>query len=1618
MTATSRTSRSEILRATAELAPADGGVLLEPLLERIYQHVATEDLRERDPRDLLGAARSMRALAGRRRAGQTQLRVFNPVLDEDGWSSRHTVVQVCTDDMPFLVDSVTAELGQRDRSVHLVIHPQVVVRREEDGALLEVLDSSAEDATEDVESWMHLEIDRDPGPESRSTLAERLERILGDVRRAVEDWASMRRRCEQTARELSRGVPDTVDQAEVAPARRLLSWLADDHFTFLGYREYELDNLDGQDALRAVPDTGLGILGTELSAEESINKLRPEAQATAREPRLLTITKANSRATVHRPVYLDYIGVRTFDDQGRVTGERRFLGLFTSSAYAESVLRLPIIDDKVRTILDRSGFAPHSHSAKDLLGVLEAYPRDELFQTGVDRLAEIANDILYLQERRKPKLFLRKDEFGRFVSALVFIPRDRYNTAVRLRMESILRHVYGAQHVDYTTRVGESALAQLHFVVRMARGSQIPDVDGDDLQHRLIVATRTWTEDLADAARSERDDEEADRVMGRFAGGFPEAYKEDFDPEVGVRDLERLEELATDTDVRLHLYTESGGAGRDRRFKLYRRTPLSLTDVLPVFTHLGVEVVDERPYEIEGSDASVCFIYDFGLRTSGAEVWEGNDRGAAFEDAFAAVWTGRAESDGFNALVLAGLSWRQVVVLRTVARYLRQTGSTFSLEYLEEALVANPTLAATVVELFEARFDPDASTPDGVEDREAGEQQVADRIVEGLEEVGSLDHDRIIRAFVEVIRAGLRTNFYLRDSAGEPKPYVSLKVACSEIAGLPAPRPMFEIWVYGPRVEGVHLRFGKVARGGLRWSDRREDFRTEVLGLVKAQMVKNAVIVPTGSKGGFVAKQLPDPAVDRQAWTDEGIRAYTAFISGMLDITDNRAGADVVPPERVVRHDEDDPYLVVAADKGTASFSDIANEVARDYGFWLDDAFASGGSAGYDHKGMGITARGAWESVTRHFREMGHDAQAQDFTAVGIGDMSGDVFGNGMLLSEHIRLVAAFDHRHIFLDPDPDAASSYAERRRLFEMGRSTWESYDTDRISDGGGVHARSAKSVPVSPQVREALGMDDSVTTLTPAELIRAILLAPVGLLWNGGIGTYVKSSRETHGEIGDHGNDAIRVDGRDLRCHVVGEGGNLGVSQLGRIEAFRHGVRLNTDAIDNSAGVDTSDHEVNIKILLTGLTKDGELSLEERNELLQSMTDEVAEKVLRDNYEQNVLLGNGRAQDAMMLPVHQRLIRYLDEEGDLDRSLEFLPSDNEIEHREASGEGLTSPEFSVLVAYAKLTLKDTLAASDLPDEPWFRRSLAGYFPRPIQQRYADRLDEHPLRREIIVNEVVNSMVNRGGVSFAFRAAEETGASRDQVARAFVVCRDVFGLGDFVADVEALDNVVSTDTQTALYLEFRRLLDRGTRWLVHNRPAELDVAAEVERFRDPVQELRSQVADLLQGTERERYRARMAEFTEQGVPHDLAERTAALLDSFSLLDVVDIAEDADREYVEIGSLYFTVSERFGLDALLMRVADLPRDDRWDALARGAMRDDLYAVLEALTRSVLEYSSSGQEPQQSIDRWSEANRAALERAGSALDTIRELDQPGLAPLSVALRTLRGLIRQGAVSAD
>ncbi|HET8878076.1 MAG TPA: NAD-glutamate dehydrogenase [Arthrobacter sp.] len=1597
-----------------------------------YEHLADEDAKGYGQAMLSARARNHLQAAGTREPGQANIEI----ADEP----ESSVVYIVTDDMPFLVDSVNAELVRQKSPIRLVMHPLfVVTRNRETGRLVKVArvpshlgissgDTAAMpnlshliaqgDNASHMESWIAVEIDR-VDDEKRKTLIEGLNRVLGDVRAAVEDWPKMRNKAHEVSDSLEK-VTNAAQVAGLRQAQELLRWLDDGNFTFLGYREYDLRDESGEDVLELREESGLGLLRDSTDTRHQIQHLTETGRKKAREKSALVITKANSRSTVHRPAYLDYIGVKSFDAAGNVDGERRFIGLFATTAYAGSVRDIPVVREKVDAVLSEAGFPPDSHSGKDLLGILETYPRDELFQIEIPDLAAIATGIQRLQERRRTRLFLRPDIYGRFMSALVYLPRDRYTTNVRLRIEKELRETFDAVSIDYEARMTESALARLFFRIRLPKGADTTHVNSDELEKRLVRAARSWSEGISEVlrARAAADGGNGSKELAAvWAEAFPASYRVDYEVEDALEDIARFEKYgaaaeraggATGEHPGVHVYLPAGAGAtleEDARVKLYMLEPKSLSQILPFFHNLGLEVLDERPFEIETADHRDFFLYDLGLKyPAGVDPLQ---TGALLAESFGAAVSGAVESDSFDRLVLReGMQARQVVVLRAYAKYMRQMGNTNSFEFMADTLLANPDVARGLNALFAARFDPAVS--DG--EREARQDKVRTALDAAIEQVATLDADRVLRTFKNLIQATLRTNFY------QNKTHVSFKLDPSGIDGLPFPRPMFEIWVYSPRVEGVHLRFGKVARGGLRWSDRREDFRTEILGLVKAQTVKNAVIVPTGAKGGFYAKQLPDPAADRSAWMAEGIESYKTFIRGLLDITDNlvtsQAGETLVPPSDVVRHDGDDSYLVVAADKGTASFSDIANGLAADYGFWLGDAFASGGSVGYDHKAMGITARGAWESVKRHFSELDLDTQAEPFTVVGVGDMSGDVFGNGMLLSKHIRLLAAFDHRHIFLDPNPDEAASFAERQRLFDLPRSSWDDYNKSLISEGGGVFARQAKSIPVSAQVRAALGLPDGTTRLSPPELLRAILLAPADLLYNGGIGTYVKASTETNAEVGDKANDSIRVDGRELRVKVVGEGGNLGMTQRGRIEAALQGVILNTDAIDNSAGVDCSDHEVNIKIFVDRMVAAGRLAPEERAAFLGSMTDEVGRLVLEDNIDQNILLLNDRMRVAEWSPSYERLMDWLEKSADLKRDLEALPTTDTLRERLEQGQGLTSPELSVLAAYAKIELASALRDSDLAEDPWFRETLRAYFPKQLRERFDAELDTHPLRREIIATVVANDMINMGGITFAFRAMEETSATEAAVAKAFVALREVYELDVMVGELNELPASFPTEHWSTVHLDIRRLLDRAVRWILSQGNAARPIADIVADFKPLMDPMRARLLEYLRGGDRERVSAWLEKARGWDLPEDLAHRWAELFESFVLLDIAKIVHASDEPVENIAHVYYTVFDRFHADSLLERITKLPRKDRWQALARAALRDDLYSTVSDMTTAVLEATPADMPAEERLVAWEGQNVEQLERAKSMFDEVNALEADDMASLSVALRLLRSIVRR------
>jgi glutamate dehydrogenase len=1605
-----------------------------------YRRMEQDEYPHHSPDGWAAMAVDMLEFARVRKPGTANVRVFNATDKANGWESPHSVLQIVNDDMPFLVDSVSMTLASMGVGVHVLGHPVVRFERDKAGKVTAVGEGKAE-------SLMMLEIDRQPA-DAMPRIAAEIGKVLDEVRQIVGDWGAMREKMLAAAEDLAtRRMP--VSDASRGETQEFLRWAAADHFTFFGYREYRVQKQAGEDVLAPLEDTSLGMLRHHAPGKPrpvrllAANLLNEAGQAEA-----MILTKTNARATVHRKGYMDYIGVLSFDAAGRISGEQRFLGLFTSSAYKRRPWEIPLVRERHDQVMRQSGLSPNSHSGKALRHILETMPREELFQSTQDELARTAMGILGLQERVRSKLFLRRDRYGRFWSALVYIPRDRFDTELRLRIEALMKEALHGEAVDTTVQLGESPLAQLHLTVRPRPGQEI-SVDAAELEARLTHLLRNWRDDLREALINRHGEARGLGLAASYGRALPQNYIENVSVQRAADDVERLAALTGPSDLRLSLYRSSlhrAGEGA-LRLNLYRQgQDIPLSDVLPLMENMGLRVISEHPFRLE-VEGTVFYIQEFEVQPAGG-AFDVAARAADFDVAFARVWRGDAENDRFNRLVLrGGLDWRQVAVLRGYTKYLLQTGVPFSQGSVEDTLSRYPLLAALLVRLFQVRFDPALELPAKARNGKRDQAQVAQllelageadkdtvKALQGLADaapqprraqgdavhatllklldgVSSLDDDRILRSLMGCIEATLRTSYYQAGADGVPAHTISFKLDSAKVPDLPKPRPYREIFVCGPRVEGVHLRFGPVARGGLRWSDRREDFRTEVLGLVKAQMVKNTVIVPVGAKGGFYVKQSPasgaTPAESRDAVLAEGIACYRMFVQGLLDITDNIVGGRIVPPRDVVRHDGDDPYLVVAADKGTATFSDIANGLAIAHGFWLGDAFASGGSVGYDHKGMGITAKGAWESVKRHFRALGRDIQAQDFTVVGVGDMSGDVFGNGMLLSGHIRLVAAFDHRHIFLDPTPDPARSFAERARLFKLPRSSWADYDASLVSAGGGIYPRTLKTIAITPQVRAALGLGEKVTTLSPTELLGAILKAPVDLLWNGGIGTYVKASSESHADVGDRANNALRVNGRELRCKVVGEGGNLGMTQLGRIEAALGGVLLNTDFIDNSAGVDTSDHEVNIKILLDGVVQQNKLTEKARNTLLASMTDEVGQLVLNDNYRQNQALSLMERMSVPRLGSKQHFVQVLEARGLLDRQIEYLPSDAEFADRKARGLGLTRPELAVLLSYSKLVAFAELLETDIPEDPYLSKELQRYFPQPLQARYAAQMEKHRLKREIIATAVTNSTINRMGATFLLRMQEDTGRGIGEVAKAYTITRETLDARALWTRIDALDGKVAEAVQIDALQVIWKLQRSFTRWLL-NRPGPIPaIATAVERYHDGFNDIRA--ADgVLPDSLRPAYEAKLADWIAKGMPEALAGQLAALPYLEPSADIIELARERKLSAVAVSKVYYRLGDALHLPWLMGQVDGLQVDGRWPAVARGVLRDELGAHLRALTAQVLKLP--GDTAEAKVQRWLQRDDPALRFTLSMLDEVatqKALDYP---TASVAVQRLSQLV--------
>ena len=1605
-------SDAEIQRArlVAEAATRAGKATDGPpasFVEALFGRTSTSDLSPFEP----GALAALAVGAWGHLAGRVPGRQDVRLADHDlGDAGDITVVEILNDDMPFLLDSALAELAERGVQVRLVAHPILALERGPDGRLVAFRGDAdrAEFERSPRESLIHLHVDRIDDPDRRSELVEALDGVFEEVRRVGEDYAGMLAAAREAIAAF-RHAPPPLNADEIAEAVQFLEWLTDgDEFIFLGAREYALRGDGDEDWLERIAETGLGALrdpeARVLRRGRELVNITPEIRAFLHEKKPLIVTKASVKSKVFRRLYMDYVGVKRFDAEGRLKGELRIVGLFTAAAFTRPVRSTPLIRRKAAQVKERAGLDPASHSGKALATVLDTHPRDELFQSDVETLRDTAMEILALYERPRVKALTRADRFGRFLSALVYVPRERYDSDVRAGIGEHLASRFGGHVSAYYPAFPEGPLARVHFIIGFESTSEVPQVDPDELDAELLEITRTWADRLRIALAGTMSGPKARGLAQVYGSAFGRSYEARTGAAEAVVDLGHMERLGPDRAFGIDFYHRADEG--ETRLKVFSHgAPLALSRRVPMLENMGFRVIDERTYRVEPTGQPKerrIWIHDMSLaRPSGQPIELTRDLDERLEALLIAVLRGEAESDGYNALTLeAGLGWRDVALIRALSRYLRQARVPYDQDYMWATLARHAGLAGKLVRLFYVRFDPRAS-----DRREDAEAELAAEIEEDLQAVESLDEDTILRRFLNVVRSTIRTNFFQTGKDGRVKPTFAFKLESRKLEGLPAPRPLYEISVYSPRVEGVHLRFGKVARGGLRWSDRPQDFRTEVLGLVKAQQVKNAVIVPVGSKGGFVPKQLP--AGPRDAWFAEGTEAYKIFINALLDVTDDLDRDRVKPPADVVRHDPDDPYLVVAADKGTATFSDTANGIAEGRGFWLGDAFASGGSAGYDHKGMGITARGAWEAVKRHFREIDHDIQSEPFTVVGVGDMSGDVFGNGMLLSPAIKLVAAFDHRDIFIDPNPDPATTFAERKRLFDMGRSSWQDYDRSKISQGGGVFPRSLKTIPLSAEARAALGFEQS--SATPQQLMKAILKSPADLLWFGGIGTYIRASVESDEQAGDRANDAIRVTPPELRCKVVGEGANLGVTQKGRIEAGRRGVRLNSDAIDNSAGVNTSDVEVNIKIAFSGPLRDSRLTLADRNEILASMTDEVAGLVLANNYAQTLAISLAQKSGAEEAGFQMRLMQALEARGLLDRSVETLPDDATLAERARAGDPLTRPELAVILAWAKIALFDDLLDSAVPDDPYMAKDLAGYFPTAMRDRFAAEISGHRLRREIIATLIANAMINRGGPALVVRLSDQTGASPDRIAAAYAVARDAFGFETLYDEIDALDARISGALQLELYASVQHLLTHRMVWFLRNVDLTGGLEQVVARFRKPIEAVRDGLDEALGPDSAGRRAGKAAELEAGGVPAALAYKISALLALEGAPDAVLVAERSGRPIGETAATLFGVIDQFELTRVITAALGLAAADHYDRLALDRALDQIGVASRDMAVAALA-ASPGKAGPEAVTAWAEASpdaarvrRAVQEIAGSGVT---------LARLTVASSLLSDLARK------
>ncbi|KXI29053.1 NAD-glutamate dehydrogenase [Paraglaciecola hydrolytica] len=1566
----------------------------------LFKNISKDDLDNRNDSDLYGATLSLWNEFFDYSGEKPYIRVFNPEIAKHGWQSTHTIIEILVADSPFLVDSVRMALNRLGITAHLLLHSPITLRRDKEHKFVSFDGAVVGEQGFCKQTVFLIEVDRQTNKKDLDALSAELLSVVNEVSLAVLDWQAMRERLAEIIQEFPKSAASLSEQVK-NESLKFLNWMYDHNFTLMGYRRYSAKAIKGDYRWGADNDSSLGLMKNSKSERDRVLSNIPDsARSEALSKNPLMLTKTNSRSRVHRPAYMDYVGIKRFDDHGNVVGEDRFIGLYSAAFYNSSATQLPVLQEKINAICKLSGFDAGSHGQKAFLNIIETYPRDELLQGSVEELAKIALGIFQMQERGISRLFARKDIFGRFVSCMVYVPRERYNTQLRKDTQDLLKKSFGSdEEVEFTTYFSESVYARTHYIARVKNNNS--EFNVKEIEKNIIELTKSWDDRLVATIRTKHGEAQGKALEKKYVNAFSRSYKEYNLPSAALVDMDKLEMLNAEQTLDMLFYRpqEEGPDSKIVKLKLFHKNePIHLSAVLPMLENFGLRVIDESPFKVHSGNGDVNWIMDFSMLHNTSNDMELEQAQSLFQDAFSQVWYGKLEDDPFNRLVLgAGLTGRKVTILRAYAKYMRQIGSSFSRDYIANTLANYPEIAKLLVDLFNLRYNPK------IKQSPKKEETLLGVIKEQIDTVSNLDDDRIIRRYLDLILATLRTNFYQADEQGNEKSYVSIKMLPDLIPDMPLPKPKFEIFVYSPRIEGVHLRGGKVARGGLRWSDRQEDFRTEVLGLVKAQQVKNTVIVPVGAKGGFVCKNLPVNQ-GRQAFLDEGKACYKIFIRSLLDITDNIVDGKVVHPKDVVRLDEDDPYLVVAADKGTATFSDIANGISEEFGFWLGDAFASGGSIGYDHKKMGITAKGGWESVKRHFRETGVDCQTTDFTCVGIGDMAGDVFGNGMLLSEHTRLICAFNHLHIFFDPDPNPQTSYQERKRLFENPSLSWDDYDKSLISKGGDLFHRSAKSIKLTVEMRKWLGTKQ--LTMTPNELIHNVLKMQVDLIWNGGIGTYVKSTKESNSDVGDRANDDLRVNGKDIQATIIGEGGNLGMTQLGRIEYAMHGGRVNTDFIDNVGGVDCSDNEVNIKILLNALVRAGDLTSKQRNNLLYSMTDEVGELVIKDCYRQTQSISISHLGGASQLKEQLRFIHGLEREGYLNRELEFIPSDDEISDRLAKSMGLTRPELSVLLAYGKMVLKQKFNIPAITANPYHSKLLIEAFPKLLQEKFALQMEQHPLRGEIIATKLTNNIINDMGMNFVFRIQEETGASIEEIANAYVIVKGIFGLEKLWREIESLDSTIDAQVQLQMLETMRRTLRRASRWYLRHGNKALSIPDAIDFYASTFKDLFSNIQDYLVEDEYKQLENSRLRYTKARAPEKIAYQVASLSNMFPCLDLAQVAESDKRDIKLVANLYFKLGAKLEVHWFLEQINNQPVNNHWQALARASYREELDWQQRALTTVLLNSSPKSKDAEEILKKWMESNQTLLDRWYHMMSEFKTSSTHEFAKFSVALREL------------